>query len=179
MPVRPIELESLEEGYGPSLRLGLLFRSQRCIRFPVQRVGLSRNGLSPTSAPDTPQPLDCRLLTYLLCPYLENYSQISWQVNVLMLGCANIWWVPLSNVFGRRPIILASLVMLTLCSVWAAKATSFNSLLAARVFQGIAGAAADTLCPGLIGEIYFRHQRGRAMVSTLQEPAVLLLWRSH
>ncbi|KAJ5943301.1 hypothetical protein N7516_003469 [Penicillium verrucosum] len=84
-------------------------------------------------------------------------------VNVLMLGCANIWWVPLSNVFGRRPIILASLVMLTLCSVWAAKATSFNSLLAARVFQGIAGAAADTLCPGVIGEIYFRHQRGRAM----------------
>ncbi|QQK39811.1 MFS general substrate transporter [Penicillium digitatum] len=84
-------------------------------------------------------------------------------VNVLMLGCANIWWVPLSNVFGRRPIILCSLVMLTVCSVWTAKATSFNSILVARLFQGIAGAASETICPGVIGEIYFRHQRGRAM----------------
>ncbi|KUM56360.1 hypothetical protein ACN42_g10853 [Penicillium freii] len=84
-------------------------------------------------------------------------------VNVLMFGAANIWWVPLSNVFGRRPIILVSLVMLTMCSIWATKATSFTSLLAARVFQGIAGAPADTISPGVIGEIYFRHQRGRAM----------------
>lgn len=84
-----------------------------------------------------------------------------------MFGGANIWWVPLSNVFGRRPIILGSLVMLTLCSVWAAKATSFSSLLAARLFQGIGGAASETISPGLIGELYFRHQRGRAMVSVL------------
>lgn len=84
-----------------------------------------------------------------------------------MFGGANIWWVPLSNVFGRRPIILCSLVMLTLCSVWAAKATSFSSLLAARLFQGIGGAASETISPGLIGELYFRHQRGRAMVSML------------
>lgn len=96
-----------------------------------------------------------------------------------MFGAANIWWVPLSNVFGRRPIILVSLVMLTLCSVWTAKATSFTSLLAARVFQGIASAPADTISPGVIGEIYFRHQRGRAMVSTLQVPAILFLWPSY
>ncbi|KAL4864252.1 hypothetical protein BDV12DRAFT_205841 [Aspergillus spectabilis] len=84
-------------------------------------------------------------------------------VNVLMFGAANIWWVPLSNIFGRRPIILGSLVMLLLCSVWTACAGSFASLLAARGFQGIAGAASDTISPGVIGEIYFRHQRGRAM----------------
>lgn len=83
-----------------------------------------------------------------------------------MFGAANIWWVPLSNVFGRRPIILINLLILTGCSVWAAKANTFSSLLAARVFQGIGGAASDTLCPGIVGEISFRHQRGRSMVST-------------
>lgn len=84
-----------------------------------------------------------------------------------MFGAANIWWVPLSNVFGRRPVILFSLLILTACSVWAAEAKSFNSLLAARVFQGIGGATSDTLCPGVIGEIFFRHERGRAMVSAI------------
>lgn len=82
-----------------------------------------------------------------------------------MFGAANIWWVPLSSVFGRRPIILISLLILTVCSVWAAEAKTFNSLLAARVFQGIGGATSDTLCPGVIGEVFFRHERGRAMVS--------------
>jgi MFS family permease len=94
------------------------------------------------------------------------------QVNVLMFGAANIWWVPLSNVFGRRPIILINLLILVGCSVWTAKASTFNSLLAARVFQGIGGAASDTLCPGVIGEIYFRHQRGRSMVRKPPFPLV-------
>ena len=96
-----------------------------------------------------------------------------------MFGAANIWWVPLSNVFGRRPVILFSLVILTASSVWAAEAKSFNSLLAARVFQGIGGATADTLCPGVIGEIFFRHERGRAMVgaSPVLEPELELRLR--
>lgn len=57
-------------------------------------------------------------------------------VNNLMLGAANIWWVPLGNTFGRRPVLLACLLLLTVCSVWCGEAKSFNSLLAARVFQG-------------------------------------------
>lgn len=57
------------------MRLWLLFHSQHYIRFSVQRVGLSRHGLSTTRGPGTPQPFDCRLLTCLFCPYLENYSQ--------------------------------------------------------------------------------------------------------
>ncbi|PNS17297.1 hypothetical protein CAC42_6980 [Sphaceloma murrayae] len=84
-------------------------------------------------------------------------------VNSLMLGAANVIWVPLSNTFGRRPIIVFCLLILTLFSVWAAEAKSFNSLLAARVFTGMGGAAADTLAPDVVGQIFFVHERGRAM----------------
>jgi len=66
------------------------------------------------------------------------------QVNVLMMGAANIWWVPLSNIFGRRPIILGNLLLLVFCSMWAGLAKSFVSLLAARTFMGIAVAPSDT-----------------------------------
>lgn len=105
-----------------------------------------------------------------------------YQVNVLMMGAANILWVPLANTFGRRPITLFNILLLTLCCVWAARATSFGSLLAARFFMGVGVAPADTskslrpsyqkvsmlrvllVAPNVVGEIYFAHQRGKAMV---------------
>lgn len=81
-----------------------------------------------------------------------------------MFGLANLIWVPLANIFGRRPITLLCLLILTLCSVWCASAKSYNSLLIGRIFQGIGGAPSDTIAPDMIGELFFRHQRGRAMV---------------
>ncbi|PSN74358.1 MFS transporter-like protein [Corynespora cassiicola Philippines] len=84
-------------------------------------------------------------------------------VNILTLGVSNLLWVPLSNIFGRRPVILLGLVILTLTSAWAGLATSFESLLAARLFMGIGGGSADAVAPDAVGEVFFVHQRGRAM----------------
>ncbi|KAK2796526.1 hypothetical protein FQN51_009306 [Onygenales sp. PD_10] len=84
-------------------------------------------------------------------------------VNVLMLGAGNIWNVPLAHTFGRRPVILINLLLLTLSSMWAGLAKEFNNLLAARFFIGIGGSAADAVAPDVVGEIFFVHQRGRAM----------------
>ena len=80
-----------------------------------------------------------------------------------MLGCSNIWWVPLGNTYGRRPVIVANLLLSFVFSIWCANAKSYNSLLAARVFQGAAGGAADTLAATVVGEVFFVHQRGRAL----------------
>lgn len=82
------------------------------------------------------------------------------------MGASNIWWTPLANTFGRRPIMLISLLLLTLASMWAGLAKSFESLLAARLFMGIGGGPADAVAPDVVGEVFFVHQRGRAMVST-------------
>lgn len=100
---------------------------------------------------------------------------------MLPQGAANIFWVPLANTFGRRPVILAGLLILTLSSMWyvsrptlrladnplttyrAGLATSFASLMAARFFMGCGGASADTVAPDVVGEIFFVHQRGRAL----------------
>lgn len=60
------------------------------------------------------------------------------------MGAANLWWVPLANIFGRRPIILGNILLLVLSCMWAGLAKSFGSLLAARVVMGIAVAPADT-----------------------------------
>jgi MFS family permease len=99
----------------------------------------------------------------------KGFSQLTYliAVNVLMLGASNLWWVPLSNTFGRRPVVLGSLLLLIFSSMWAGLATSFNSILAARIFMGIGGGPADAVSPEVVGEIFFVHERGRAMVCSL------------
>lgn len=97
----------------------------------------------------------------------KSFPQLTYfiAVNVLTVGASNLWWVPLANTFGRRPITLISLLLLTLSSMWAGLAKTYGSLLAARVFMGIGGGPADAVSPDVVGEIFFVHQRGRALVS--------------
>ena len=87
------------------------------------------------------------------------------QVSTLLLGTSNIFWVPLGNIFGRRPILIISLVFLVLTSVWCGLATSFGSLLAARAMQGAASGPVYTFAPEITGDVFFHHERGRAMVA--------------
>lgn len=96
----------------------------------------------------------------------KSFSQITYFVslNILFLGFGNLFWVPMANTFGRRPVILTSLLLLVFMSMWAGLTTSFNSLVAARALMGFAGAPADAVSPEVVGEIFFVHQKGRAMV---------------
>ncbi|KAK2057394.1 major facilitator superfamily transporter [Colletotrichum caudatum] len=84
-------------------------------------------------------------------------------VNLLFLGASNILWVPCSNIFGRRPVLLAATLLMTVATIWCAVGTSYNSVLVARLFQGMGAGASETIVPALVGEVFFVHERGRAM----------------
>jgi MFS family permease len=73
--------------------------------------------------------------------------------------------VPLGNIFGRRPILIVSLVFLLLTSIWCGLAGSFGSLLAARALQGASSGPVYTFAPEITGDVFFHHERGRAMVA--------------
>jgi MFS family permease len=77
----------------------------------------------------------------------------------------------MSNWIGRRPVLIIATLLLTFSTLWCGLATSYDSLLAARAFQGMGGAAADSVAPALVGDMFPVHQRGRAMVGT---PSVLV-----
>ncbi|CCF43117.1 major facilitator superfamily transporter [Colletotrichum higginsianum] len=96
---------------------------------------------------------------------VRPFSDLSYfiAVNVLFLGASNIWWVPLSNIFGRRPVLLVATLIMTVCTVWCAVSSSYSSVLAARLFQGIGAGASESVAPALIGEVFFVDERGRAM----------------
>lgn len=104
------------------------------------------------------------IMEYQILPPLP-FSKLSHliAVNVLLIGTSNIFWVPLANTFGRRPILIVSMLLCVFSSMWCGLAKSYGSLLAARAVQGIGFGPADTIAPDVIGEIFFVHERGRAL----------------
>lgn len=94
----------------------------------------------------------------LLFPYAEflqmPLDQISLLSNysVLALGMCNFLWVPLALVFGKRPTIIAALSMLFGANIWGAYATTYNSVLGARVLQGFGGGAVEALGPTIVAD---------------------------
>jgi MFS family permease len=75
-------------------------------------------------------------------------------LNVITLGFANILIVPLSNIFGRRPISIFFGVLVVLTNIWQALATSHRSLLAARACNGIVAATSETIMVQVIADMF-------------------------
>jgi len=72
----------------------------------------------------------------------ENSRQLVVSLYVLGFGLTQIIYGPLSDRFGRKPVLLVSLVLYVAFALTCWAAPSFNLLLAARMAQG--GAAAST-----------------------------------
>ncbi|KAK3078689.1 hypothetical protein LTS18_006870, partial [Coniosporium uncinatum] len=97
-----------------------------------------------------------------------SFSRLTQLISVsnLIIGAANIWWVPLANTFGRRPILLVALLCHLFFYVWCGEAQlaqNFDSLLVARLFAGMGAAPADAVAADVLGEVFFVHQRGRVL----------------
>ncbi|KAF2093864.1 MFS general substrate transporter, partial [Rhizodiscina lignyota] len=86
--------------------------------------------------------------TYLIC------------FNTLMLGVGNLCWVPLMRKVGKRPVYLVALLLFVAFNAWSYVATSFESLLGARIMSAFAAAAADAPVPSVAADLFFVHERG-------------------
>ena len=97
--------------------------------------------------------------------------RVSYQTTICiaLAGIAPFLWVPLSNKYGRRPVLLGATLLAFVSILGSAYAKSFNQVVAARVFNGLFPAA-FALGPAVVVDLFFVHQRGRAMgVFTVRE----------
>jgi len=83
-------------------------------------------------------------------------AQLTLSGLILAFGLGQLLLGPVSDRFGRRPVLLAGLSLYVLGSISSAHATSMDMLIFGRVLQGI-GLAASVVC-------------GRAMVRDLYDP---------
>lgn len=69
---------------------------------------------------------------------------------------------PLAVKFGRRPVYLASNLLMGLACVWLAVAseTTYTSLITARAFLGLWEAPIEAIVPSTITDLFYLHERG-------------------
>jgi len=77
---------------------------------------------------------------------------------VMALGCFII--LPLSMVFGRRPVFLGCSIVLLGSTIGAATSKDFNTHMACRIIQGIAAGSTESVLPLIITDMSFVDERG-------------------
>ncbi|KAJ6021572.1 hypothetical protein N7540_007076 [Penicillium herquei] len=79
----------------------------------------------------------------------------------LFMGIGNLISMPLAFTIGRRPVFLASMVLLIAAAVWCQCSTSLVSHIAGRNIMSLAAGQSEALSPMIVQEIHFLHERGR------------------
>ncbi|KAI3581715.1 major facilitator superfamily domain-containing protein [Fusarium oxysporum f. sp. albedinis] len=75
------------------------------------------------------------------------------------LGIGAVIASPTAILYGKRPIYLAGAIIFIGTALWSGLSPSFESLLVARVFQGISISPVECLPSATIAEIFFLHER--------------------
>ena len=111
---------------------------------------------------------------YLLVPALPmlattfgtDASVVQMTVSLYMVGiaCSQILLGPLSDRFGRRPVMLGGLGLAVIASFGCIYADSLPQLIVARFFQALGGASGMVISRAIIRDLYPRERIG-AMIS--------------
>ncbi|KAG9675611.1 MFS general substrate transporter, partial [Aureobasidium melanogenum] len=81
-------------------------------------------------------------------------------VMLLLLGVGNVFFVPLSNKFGRRSVYIWTLVLVFVSEIWMAVSKHYGEYWAVQVLRGLGSAPFEALPAISISDIYFAHERG-------------------
>jgi DHA1 family bicyclomycin/chloramphenicol resistance-like MFS transporter len=105
---------------------------------------------------------------YMLVPVLpvlaKNFdgpiSLAQMTVSLYMVGiaCSQLIMGPLSDKFGRRPVLLGGISLMVLASTACMFAESLPQLIAARFFQALGGASGMVVSRAIIRDIYAREE---------------------
>ena len=100
-------------------------------------------------------------------------AQLTLSALLLAFGCSQLIWGPLSDRFGRRPILLCGLVAYTLASVGSVLAPSMALLVVWRMVQGAAMGAVVMCARAVIRDLYQPLDGARIMSKGLTGLGVL------
>ena len=100
-------------------------------------------------------------------------AQLTLSALLLAFGCSQLLWGPLSDRFGRRPILLWGLTAYVAASVGATLAQTMDLLVAWRVVQGVAMGAVVVCARAIVRDLYEPAEGARVMSKGLTGLGVL------
>ncbi|HEX5697464.1 MAG TPA: multidrug effflux MFS transporter [Rhodoferax sp.] len=102
-----------------------------------------------------------------------HQAQLTLTALLLAFGVSQLVWGPLSDRFGRRPILLIGLGAYVLAAVGSATAPSMTALIAWRTVQGAAMGAAVMCARAIVRDLYAPVQGARVMSKGLSGLGVI------
>jgi MFS transporter, DHA1 family, multidrug resistance protein len=93
-----------------------------------------------------------------------SVAQMTVSLYMVGLACSQILMGPLSDRFGRRPVLLAGFGLMIAASAGCMFAETLPQLIAARFFQAVGGATGMVVSRAIIRDLYPRERVG-AMIS--------------
>ncbi|GKZ20740.1 hypothetical protein AbraIFM66951_003041 [Aspergillus brasiliensis] len=148
---------------------------------PTGTVKLVEDGdivLIPTPSPD-PRGV---LMTSGMGPFVtimqayydyDSHTDDLMTYPTLFMGIGNLIAMPLAMAIGRRPVFLASALILTVGSIWCAASTSLSSHIAGRDVLSLAAGQSEALCPLIIQvhllPLYSILHKSKSLTKCIQE----------
>ncbi|KAM0747706.1 MFS general substrate transporter [Meredithblackwellia eburnea MCA 4105] len=84
-------------------------------------------------------------------------------VPTISMGIVNFVSIPIALAVGRRPVFLVSSLMLIIGLVVCATSPNYNAHFAGRIILGLAAGQSEALCPLMVKESFFIHERSRRL----------------
>ncbi|MFC0282242.1 multidrug effflux MFS transporter [Camelimonas abortus] len=96
---------------------------------------------------------------------LATENERQWIITAYLLGfgASQLFYGPIADRFGRRPVLAFGLVVYVGCSVISGLANTFETMLVARVLQGVGAAATRVLAVSIVRDCYAGRQMARVM----------------
>lgn len=93
--------------------------------------------------------------------------QLTMSALILAFGIAQLVWGPLSDRFGRRPILLIGLALYVLSSIGTALAAGIGQVIAWRIVQGAALSVPVVCARAMVRDLYEPHEGALVMARAL------------
>jgi DHA1 family bicyclomycin/chloramphenicol resistance-like MFS transporter len=101
------------------------------------------------------------------------HVQLTVSLYILGLAVAQLFFGPLSDRFGRRPVVIAGLALATLAGTAAIFVTTIGGLIAARIVQSLGASTGQTISRAIIRDLYER-ERAAAMIGLVTSVVVFI-----
>ena len=89
----------------------------------------------------------------------QTQVNLSLSLFLIFFALGILIWGPISEKYGRKPILLAGLGLYTIGSAGCALSSNVTFLVAARIFQGFGGGAAEAVVTAMVKDMYTGHKR--------------------
>lgn len=84
-------------------------------------------------------------------------------VYIVFAGIGPLFTVPLSNVYGRRPVYILGNLVAAVTNVAAGHCTTWSGIIATRVFNGMGAGSPVAIGAATICDMFYLHERGLYM----------------